>query len=86
MIAIDFHFRNNPNFTRVDRVEVVMFNCPQWGIGVESVSVRALETDATPISTTTISQDVTSCNSLMKVCLEPRTNIPQLNCPTIYPL
>ena len=39
MIAIDFHFRNNPKFMRVDRVEVVMFNCPQWGIGVESVSV-----------------------------------------------
>ena len=78
MIAIDFHFRNNPNFTRVDRVEVVMFNCPQWGIGVESVSVQALEADATPLSTTTISQDVTSCDSLMKVCIVPRTSIPQL--------
>ena len=77
-IAIEFHFHNNPNFTRVDKVELVMFNCPQWGIGVESVSVQALETDATPISTTTISQDVTSCNSLMKVCLEPRTIAPQL--------
>ena len=65
-IAIEFHFRNNPNFTRVDRIEVVMFNCPQW---VESVSVQGLETDATPISTTTISQDVTSCDSIMKVCL-----------------
>ena len=75
MIAIDFHFHNNPNFTRVDRVEVVMFNCPQWGIGVESVSVQAVGTDATPISTSTI---VTSCNSFMKVSLEPRTNIPQL--------
>ena len=31
MIAIDFHFRNNPKFMRVDRVEVVMFNSPQWG-------------------------------------------------------
>ena len=77
-IATQFHFHNIPNFTRVDRVEVVMFNCPQWGIGVESVSVRALESDATPISTTVISHDVTSCNSLMKVCLEPRTNIAQL--------
>ena len=76
-IDITFDLRT-PKFMRVDRVEVVMFDCPQWGIGVESVSVRALETDATPISTTIISYDVTSCNSLMKVCLEPRTTIPQL--------
>ena len=77
-IDITFDLRT-PTFTRVDRVEVVMFNCPQWGIGVESVSVRALVTDATLISTTTISHDVTSCNSLIKVCLEPRSNTPQLD-------
>ena len=31
---ITFDFHDTPHFVRVERVEVVMFNCPQWGIGV----------------------------------------------------
>ena len=74
-INIIFDLRT-PTFMRVDRVEVVMFNCPQWGIGVESVSVQTVGTD--PILTSTISHDVTSCNSLIKVCLQPRAIVSQL--------
>ena len=34
---ITFDFLDNPNFVRVERVEVVMFNCPQWGIGAQFI-------------------------------------------------
>ena len=29
---VTFDFTDTPGYDRVERVEVVMFNCPQWGI------------------------------------------------------
>ncbi len=34
---IGFDFRATPDYAGVERVEVVMFNCPEWGISVESI-------------------------------------------------
>ena len=34
---ITFEFTGSPN---IERVEVVMFNCPQWGIGVQTIGAR----------------------------------------------
>ena len=67
---ITFDFTNTPNYTGVERVEVVMFNSPEWGISVRTILLHS----ATSISgsttfLTSISLTTTSCNSLVKVCI-----------------
>ena len=64
---------NTPTFTRAERVEVVMFNCPQWGIGVQTIQVFAQNTQ---FALTNV--DITSCASLVQVCLPTITTIPIL--------
>ena len=61
-----------PTFTRVERVEVVMFNCPQLGIGVQTV--QALEHNNVLIQTANV--DITSCTSLVRMCLSTATTLP----------
>ncbi len=34
---ITFDFEATPGYVGVERVEVVMFNCPEWGISVDSI-------------------------------------------------
>ena len=63
---------NTPTFMRVERVEVVMFNCPQWGIGVQTI--QALENNNALIQTANVG--ITSCTSLVRMCLSSRTTIP----------
>ena len=71
---ITFDFSDTPNFVRVERVEVVMFNCPQWGIGVQTIHV--LEDDNAQIQLANV--DIMSCTSLVRVCLSTITTIPVL--------
>ncbi len=62
---ITFNFQATPGYVGVERVEVVMFNCPEWGISVDSITLYG--------STTTISilasPIITSCDSLVRVCI-----------------
>ena len=64
---IIFDFRSTPNYTGV---ELVMFNCPEWGIAVEVIEVQG----ATSLGGTTTLRGSfhptnTSCDSLMRVCI-----------------
>ena len=61
---IIFNFQNAPNFVRMERVEVVMFHCPQWGIGAQLIQVVELGS-----LTTNIIPSITSCDSLVRLCL-----------------
>ena len=36
---ITFDFTDTPDYTGMGRVEVVMFNCPEWGISVRTISL-----------------------------------------------
>ena len=36
---ITFDFTRTPDYTGVERVEVVMFNCPKWGISVRAINL-----------------------------------------------
>ena len=36
---ITFDFTDTPDYTGVERVEVVMFNCPEWGISVRAINL-----------------------------------------------
>ncbi len=68
--SITFDFEATPGYVGVKRVEVVMFNCPEWGISVDSITLYG-STTTTPIGNalTTISPTLTSCNSLVRVCI-----------------
>ena len=67
---ITFDFTDTPDYTGVERVEVVMFNCPEWGISVRLIQLFS----ATSISrsrafVTSITPTTTSCDSLVRVCI-----------------
>ena len=71
------HFQNlhfdfaTPGF-RIGRVEVTIFNCPQWGTGVEEVGVYYFELYYRFI--TRAYTDAFSCDSLVKVCIPVNTS------------
>ena len=72
---------NTPTFIRVERVEMVMFNCPQWGIGVQAIQPieqkPLLNFNEMAYNLTT-----TSCDSLVRLCLPYRTTVPVFtSCP-----
>ena len=50
---------------------MVIFNCPEWGMGVQTVRLLGE-------ATKTITQTITSCDSLEIVCLSVRTKMSQL--------
>ena len=53
----------------IRRVEVTIFNCPQWGTAVEYIRVDYVATVYTTVF---------SCDSLLKVCIQVNTSSPQL--------
>ena len=53
------------------RVEVIMFNCPEWRISVQSISLR--DNDGIVIGSSDLNS-ITSCDSLMRLCV-PATAI-----------
>ena len=65
-------FTNITTFV-VNRVELVMFNCPEWGIAVEAIGIwRATsisrQDQMSRLSVGTVSPTFTSCDSLVRVC------------------
>ncbi len=66
---IGFDFEATPGYVGVQRVEVVMFNCPEWGISVDSITLYG-STVVTSIGNVlaTISPTITSCDSIVRVC------------------
>lgn len=64
LVRISNDFIGTPNFVGVGRVEMVLFNCEQWGISVRSLTLEmggSLVGAANPT--------VTSCDSLVRVCM-----------------
>lgn len=69
-------------------VEVVMFNCPEWGISADTVRVlgalsypmspvHPVDTDVHLLATKTINTTLlTSCDSLVRVCVHIDTVLP----------
>ena len=60
-------FTNTPNYEGVERVELVMFNCPEWGIGVQNI--RILTGTPGSASRSVVGTNITSCDSLDRVCM-----------------
>ena len=62
---ITFDFTDTPGYTGVERVEVVMFNCPEWEISVKTIHLySATSTSKKRNFVTTISPTTTSCESV----------------------
>ena len=60
IITICFDFSGYERI-EIERVEVVMFNCPQWGIGITDIRLSG--------STGTLNGISTSCDSLVRASL-----------------
>ena len=64
---IIFDFRGTPNYVGV---ELVMFNCPEWGIAVEVIELQgATSILGTASPRGSFRPTITSCDSLMRVCI-----------------
>ena len=63
---ITFNFAATPDYSGVRQVEVVMFNCPEWGITVQNI--RLLIPPSSSRATISTS-DPTSCESLVSVSI-----------------
>ena len=73
-----FDFTDTPGYDRVERVEVVMFNCSQWGIASTTITLTGAMTRSHQVFNvfhTTSVRSLTSCESLVRVCLS--ANVPR---------
>ena len=52
--------------SQVERVELVMFNCPEWGISVQRISLR--DNNRMVIGSGDLNS-ITSCDSLVRLCV-----------------
>ena len=66
---ITFNFPNTPAYGGVESVRVIMFNCPQWGIGTSSINILGTGGSSTDIIVGRITPAMpTSCDSLVSMC------------------
>ena len=61
----------NSGYDRIERVEVVMFNCPQWGIASTTIQLDGANARSQPFNTLNLTSvsSLTPCESLVRVCL-----------------
>ena len=64
-------FTGTPGYVGVGRVELAMFNCPKWGIGVQVIGLStapSLEMARLGVRIFTV-PNITSCDSLVRICI-----------------
>ncbi len=66
--TLTINFTATLGYVGVRRLEIAMFNCPEWGIAPDTILVRESQTQRT-IGTVNIDANMTSCDSLVKLCL-----------------
>ena len=69
-IEITFDFTGVSDYTGVEKIDVVMFNCPQWRIGLYTISILESSTlygSKRPIGSITAAATA-SCDSLVRLC------------------
>ena len=72
---ITFDFTDTPDYTGVGRVEVVIFNCPEWRVSVRAISLfSATSTSGSRFFPTSIFPTTTSCDSLVRICISYNVN------------
>ena len=73
-----FDFTDTPGYVGIQRVEVVMFNCPQRGIASTTIVLLRATARGQPFSTfaSTSVSSLTSCEFLVRVCLSGHVSQP----------
>ena len=81
-VLVFLTFATAPISAAVQRIEMVMFNCPQWGVSVQEIVIaRFPDSDLSNSNSNqafTTSVDITSCDSLVRVCISVSTDAPRL--------
>ena len=65
---ITFDFTNTPAYGGVESVQVVLFNCPQWGIGTSIINILGTGSSSADLFLGHITPLPTSCDSLVSMC------------------
>ena len=68
---VAFHFTETPGYAGLSgRIEMVMFNCPQYGISAGALTVATSSVSSGPFTTLLngVNIGITSCDSLVRVC------------------
>ena len=68
--AMNFDLRGRI-YDSISRIEVIMFNCPWWGIGAEAITLY-IPASSHAIGGTNlvrVTPTIASCNSLVRVCI-----------------
>jgi hypothetical protein len=73
--SILFYFTDMPDYRGIRRIELVMFNCPKWRIGAERIRVLLSRPGSSFVTGVSISPAITSCNSLVRVCIPQFTSM-----------
>ena len=74
---IIFDFTTTPNFLRVKEMRLAMFNCPEWGIAVQTVGILTGSSISENGSLSGVfNPPNTSCDSLVSMCLSQSTTDP----------
>ena len=75
-----FDFTDTPGYVGLSgRLDVVMFNCPERGISTSSIRVSTSSSPSvTPTSSTIVNVNITSCDSLVRVCAPITTIQPSI--------
>jgi hypothetical protein len=69
-LLILFYFTDMPDYRGIRRIELVMFNCPEWGIGAQQITVFLLSTSGSDfLIGKEVNPIITSCDSLVRVCI-----------------
>jgi hypothetical protein len=84
-VQLSFSFAEE-DYVRVGGVEVVVFNCPEWEVAVQSIGVTgAMATSGCSSLLNVVQPTTTSCDSLVRVCIQLRTSSPVLTLHFFYP-
>ena len=64
-------FTETPGYDGMERVELVIFNCPEWGIAIQTVRLRTAASTEEIRSLIQIFAvpSITSCDSLVRICI-----------------
>lgn len=81
--VISFDFTNTPGYTGVGRVEVILFNCPEYRITPTVINIRGASTLSGSQSSLGLIYDfqfssIESCESLIRDCAVINTTLPVL--------
>jgi hypothetical protein len=73
---ITFDFMDTPDYSGVEAVEVVMFNCPERGIFVSAINIHEFDSGGTWTSVGSLNISTISCDTLLRACLDSAITLP----------